>query len=431
MEIKELHKLFLASNGVCTDTRKIEQKSIFFALKGENFNGNKFASDALKKGCSYAVVDEKWAIENTNNVQSQIILVDDVLQSLQKLAKFHRNFLGSKVIGLTGSNGKTTTKELLQAVLNKKFKTFATPGNFNNHIGLPLTILQTPHDTEYLILEMGDNQPGDIQELCEISDPNCGIITNIGKDHIEGFGSMEGNVKSKKELFDYLSERGRTCFYNGVNEYSNQLISEIPNTIDFSSENSLSIEKQNPFIVYRSENDNTYQTNLIGAYNIDNINCAYIIGKFFDVNVEKIHEAITTYTPSNNRSQFIETKDGNQIFLDAYNANPTSVEKALKSFSEMGSDPEKWVFLGDMLELGSISRDEHKNTLSFLKELNFKNVVLVGKAFYEFKDEFSFSFFDKKEKAVEFARNQKLKNALILLKGSRGLKMEEFTDVIP
>jgi UDP-N-acetylmuramoyl-tripeptide--D-alanyl-D-alanine ligase len=431
MEIKDLHSLFLDSSGVCTDTRKVKPNSIFFALKGDNFNGNKFADQAIEKGCSCAVVDQKSVIENSRYDQNQFILVDDVLLTLQKLANHHRNHLNTKVIGLTGSNGKTTTKELLQAVLSKKFKTFATPGNFNNHIGLPLTILQTPHDTELLILEMGDNQPGDIDELCEVSDPDYGIITNIGKDHIEGFGSMEGNVKSKKELFDYLSKRDRTCFYNGKNEYSSQLIEGISNTADFSAENSLSIKEQNPFISYKSEDGNVYQSKLIGAYNIDNINCAYRIGKFFGISDDNIHEAITRYTPSNNRSQFIETNGGNQIFLDAYNANPTSVEKALKSFSEMRSNREKWVFLGDMLELGSISKDEHRNILSLLKELNFKNVVLVGQAFHEFEDEFSFSFFDKKEKTMEFAQNQKLKNALILLKGSRGLKMEEFTDVIP
>lgn len=425
---EKLLERFLQVEGVCTDTRKAKPGTLFFALKGDNFNGNRYAADAIEKGCRYAVVDEK---EYYPEGDSRFLLVDDVLKSLQNLATDYKNTLNARIIAITGSNGKTTTKELTAAVLSKKYNVTATPGNFNNHIGLPLTILGAPRDAEILLLEMGDNRPGDIDELCKIAEPHYGIITNIGKDHIEGFGTFDGNIKSKDELFRYLNENGGTVLFNSQIEYVPQLAENVKNKIPYGEGEAINLNliKSNPFIVY-SEPGETYehQTKLLGRYNFENLLTAYAAGITFDVKTEDIHDALKSYEPKNNRSQWIETKAGNDIILDAYNANPSSVEPALKSFNEFETEKPKLVLLGDMLELGETSVVEHENIVHLLRVLGFDEVILTGTEFR--KTAGDFSVFSSTKETIEYLKNQKIENRAILIKGSRSLKLETLVEYL-
>lgn len=411
MKIEELYSLYITHGLVDTDTRTIRKNTLFFALKGENFNGNKFAEEAITNGARYAIIDEA-----DYKTSEKLILVDNVLETLQKLANHHRNQLGIPVIALTGSNGKTTTKELINSVLSKKYKTTATLGNLNNHIGVPLTLLSMNKNTEVGIVEMGANHAKEIEFLSEIANPDYGYITNFGSAHLEGFGSLEGVVKAKSELYDYLRAKNKKVFVNPNDE------KQIAKTKDIESiifDKSIKFIEANPFVKL-SYNNTEILSNLIGAYNFANISAAITIGNYFNVTTELIKEAIENYVPSNNRSQVINTKT-NRIILDAYNANPTSMKAALESFSKLQAN-NKTIILGDMFELGKYSSNEHQSIVNFIKELNLDEAFLIGENFYKTTTKYKrFNGFNEFE---EYIKNNQIESSTILVKGSRGMALE-------
>lgn len=416
MNIKELHNLFLKSSGVTTDSRQIELNSIFFALKGDNFDGNKYAKSAIDKGASFAVIDNQAYCLN-----EKYILVDDVLSCLQELSKYHRKQLNCPVLGITGTNGKTTTKELITAVIEKKFKTVATKGNFNNHIGVPLTLLSAKLDTEFLIVEMGANHIHEIEFLCGLAQVDFGIITNIGKAHLEGFGSVEGVIKAKKELYDHIDVNDGTLFVNA----NDKLLMSISENTERVLYNTKEQEQSNsPFaeIVY---NGSLISSQLIGDYNRTNILAACEIGHYFGVSVEKTKEAIESYTPSNNRSQLLETSR-NTIVLDAYNANPSSMSEAIKAFQKV-NHKKKLFILGDMLELGENSLVEHQSIIDELSQNNQK-AILVGQEFNKCRH--NFVHFFNSEDALGWIEENPIEDMFILLKGSRGIKLEMLKEAL-
>ncbi len=417
MNVKDIYKLYTESYLVDTDTRTIRVGSVFFALKGENFNGNKFAHEALKKGASYAVIDEEEYLVN-----DKTILVQDVLRTLQKLATYHRNILNIPIIALTGSNGKTTTKELINVVLSKKYKVTATKGNLNNHIGVPLTLLSMTPDTEIGVVEMGANHQKEIALLSNIANPDYGLITNFGKAHLEGFGSVEGIIKGKSELYDHLRNNSKTAIVNPKDPIQMEKTSDI-NRVLFNK--SIKFNEANPFVQLTYQ-DLDIKSNLIGNYNYNNICVAITIGITFDVNMRQIKEAIEEYIPKNNRSQIIN-KGSVQIVLDAYNANPTSMKCSLESFNEMEGDY-KTVVLGDMFELGNKSEKEHQEIITLLEKYNFNNCYLVGKEF--FKTNTSFKKFKEFDDLKTFMIEKSINNGSILIKGSRGMALERVLDII-
>jgi len=418
MKIANLYKLYCQHFLVDTDTRNIRKNTLFFALKGDNFNGNSFAEEALKLGASFAIVDEE-AYETKEN----IILVNNVLETLQQLANYHRRHLKIPIIGLTGSNGKTTTKELIHVVLNKKHNTQATKGNLNNHIGVPLTLLSMTDKTELGVVEMGANHLKEIALLCAISEPDFGYITNFGKAHLEGFGGMGGVIKGKSELYAFLKENNKTVFVNPEDKIQVEKTQEI-NTINFKVE-ALRFLEANPFVKL-SYNNNTIQSNLIGAYNYSNIAAAITIGAYFKVSDEAIKEAIESYVPKNNRSQIIETKS-NKIILDAYNANPSSMKVALENFAAINAET-KVVILGDMFELGDESLQEHQAIVDLAISLNFETTFFVGENFNQLKtDAHQFKTYELLE---DYIKKNPLENQSILIKGSRGMRLERVLDII-
>ena len=427
MKIEKLHRLFLKFNGVSTDTRSIAHGALFFALKGENFNGNDFAKKALDSGASYCIIDEQQFQSN-----ERFILVPNVLKTLQELANFHRKYLNIPIIAITGSNGKTTTKELINSVLDQRYKTHATQGNYNNHIGVPLTLLQMDESVDIGIVEMGANHIGEIAKLCQISVPNYGYITNFGKAHLEGFGSAAGVVKGKCELYDYLKINKGIVFIYGDDEKQVQQIGSYKKAHVFSDKNSsniqVSITSETPFISFESQGC-TMESQLVGVYNFSNAAAAIAIGCFFEVSLENIKKGIESYTPNNNRSQIIQ-KGSNTIILDAYNANPSSMEVALDNFNSMKS-PFKIVILGDMFELGVHSKSEHQAVIDEVNSLNFSSAYYVGSHFFELASDSSKANFFK---TTESFRNQlqslAFKGALILIKGSRGMALETLLDSI-
>ena len=425
MKIEKLHQLFLKFNVVSTDTRSISNGALFFALKGDNFNGNNFAKKALDSGASYCIIDEQQSQSN-----ARFILVPDVLITLQELANFHRKYLNIPIIAITGSNGKTTTKELINSVLGQRYKTHATLGNYNNHIGVPLTLLQMDASVDIGIVEMGANHIGEISNLCQISAPNYGYITNFGKAHLEGFGSAEGVVKGKCELYDYLKSNEGVVFINGDDKKQVQQIGDYKSVNIFSKDNrsniQVSMTSQTPFISFESQGC-TMESQLVGIYNFSNAAAAIAMGCFFEVSLENIKKGIASYTPNNNRSQIIQ-KGSNTIILDAYNANPSSMEVALDNFNSMKS-PLKIVILGDMFELGVHSKSEHQAVIDEVNSLNFSSSYYVGSHFFELAyDSSKANFF----KTTESFRNQLqslvIKDALILIKGSRGMALESILD---
>ncbi|WP_410007014.1 UDP-N-acetylmuramoyl-tripeptide--D-alanyl-D-alanine ligase [Aequorivita nionensis] len=426
MNIELLHKHFLDSSGVCTDTRKISSHCIFFALKGENFNGNLFAQEALDRGAAKVIVDEEAYHKNTG----ETVLVENVLLTLQQLARFHREFLGLPIISLTGSNGKTTSKELINAVLSKKFKTVATQGNLNNHIGVPLTLLAMNEETELGIVEMGANHLGEIKMLSEIAEPDYGYITNFGKAHLEGFGSLEGVIQGKTELYQFLKKHSRKIFVN-ANDPKQLANSEGIERITFGTPQSdfdiqLIDSSHHLLIEFKGTK---MQSNLVGAYNFANLSAAIAIGAYFKVSIEKIKDGIEGYVPSNNRSQLM-VKGTNTILMDAYNANPTSMMAALENFKQAKGE-NKIMFLGDMFELGKEAETEHQIIVDFLAENHFGNVFLVGSNFFKTTSNAShirkFETFEELKTTFE---NNLQKNATILIKASRGMALERILDVI-
>lgn len=417
MKISSLHKLYAKHFLVDTDTRSIRKNTIFFALKGANFNGNTFAEKALQLGAIFAVVDEKVYQTNQN-----IILVEDVLKTLQELANYHRRQLNIPIIALTGSNGKTTTKELIHVVLNKKFNTLATKGNLNNHIGVPLTLLSITSKHELGIVEMGANHQKEIEFLTSICEPDFGYITNFGKAHLEGFGGINGVIKGKSELYTYLHKNNKTVFINPDDEIQVEKTNGI-NSVNF--DKNLHLLETNPFVKLNYK-DVVIQSNLIGAYNYANIAAAITIGNYFKVADQQIKEAIENYTPKNNRSQIIETKN-NKIILDAYNANPSSMKVALENFASI-KEKRKTIILGDMFELGQSSQKEHQAIIDLANDLGFENQFFVGENFYRTKsDKYQF----KEYKGLEgYLKKHPLEKHTILIKGSRGMRLERILDFV-
>lgn len=427
MEIAELYKCFMECGKVTTDSRNCPEGSMFIALKGETFNGNAFAAQALKQGCRYAVIDEsEYAGEGT-------ILVDNCLQALQQLANYHRRQLKTPVIGITGTNGKTTTKELISTVLSRKFNTLYTEGNFNNHIGVPLTLLRLTKEHEMAVVEMGANHPGEIKTLVHIAEPDYGIITNVGKAHLQGFGSFEGVIRTKGELYDFLRAKGRaTIFIQNENPYLNG-IAEGLTCVRYGQTAGLYVSGEliscSPFLSFRWTAEGVsheVNTHLIGSYNLDNMLAAAAIGRYFGVSDDDISSALASYLPHNNRSQLKETAD-NKLIVDAYNANPTSMMAALKNFRQVEA-PHKMVILGDMKELGEASREEHQKVVDYLKECGFDRVVLVGPEFAAATH--SYQTFQHVDEVLADIRMHKPQGYYILIKGSNSMKLSQLPECL-
>ncbi|MEH6620917.1 UDP-N-acetylmuramoyl-tripeptide--D-alanyl-D-alanine ligase [Maribacter arcticus] len=425
MNVQDLHSIFLEFPSVNTDTRKIKKNDIFFALKGDNFNGNTYAQQAINNGASYVIIDQKEYYIN-----DKTILVEDTLVMLQKLANYHRNFCSAKVISLTGSNGKTTTKELIHAVLARKYKTIATVGNLNNHIGVPLTLLSILPNTEIAIIEMGANHQKEIQFLCEIAEPDFGFITNFGKAHLEGFGGVEGVIKGKSELYEYLIKNKKSIFLNADDSIQLDKLKNYTKKYGFSSVNpkyyKIELEEAQPFVLIKVE-DTVIKSNLIGAYNFHNCCAAIIIGKFFNVELPEIKTALEKYTPENNRSQIIK-KNGHYIILDAYNANPSSMKVAIENFNSL-EKTNKVLILGDMFELGNSAEEEHQAITDLTKTLQFENVLFVGENFYRTQTS-SIKLKNFEELKAHLSQNNLQANSTILIKGSRGMALERTLEYI-
>lgn len=422
MSIPELYKIYQQYPSVQTDTRKLKKGDLFFALKGPNFNGNAFAKQALEDGAAYAVIDEKEF-----EIPGKTLLVDDVLTALQQLAKYHREQFTIPFIGITGSNGKTTTKELIHAVLSSAFKTYTTEGNLNNHIGVPLTILKIGKDAEMAVIEMGANHMGEIASYCVVAQPTHGLITNCGKAHLEGFGSEENIKKAKGELYDFLRtlEHGH-AFVMWDYEYLQQMSKGISGIIKYGTKSDAhvigKVLKNDPLLeveITQGFDQKYIKTQLVGEYNLPNVLAAVTVGKFFNVPESNIKSAIENYTPSNSRSQLVK-KGSNQVILDAYNANPSSMNLAIENFSRIPGD--KVLVLGSMAELGKESEAEHTSLIEQIKKHNWKAVVLVGNEFAKVKH--SFNQFANSEEAGAWLSKQRFENTNILVKGSRSTKME-------
>lgn len=425
MEIEELYNRFTECNGLTTDSRHCPEGSMFLALKGETFNGNTFAAQSLAQGCRYAVVDEPQYASPEN---PRIILVDNCLETLQKLANYHRRRLGTRMIGVTGTNGKTTTKELIATVLGEKFKVLYTQGNFNNHIGVPLTLLRLKPEHEMAVIEMGANHPGEIKTLVHIAEPDYGIITNVGKAHLEGFGSFEGVIRTKGELYDFLREKGNaTIFIQNENPYLNKIAAGLT-CVRYGQTPGLDVTGKvvacSPFLhfTWTAEGvSHEVQTHLIGAYNLDNALAAVAIGRYFGVEDTQICHALSSYVPQNNRSQLVHTAS-NTLIVDAYNANPTSMMAALENFRQMEA-AHKVAILGDMKELGEESHEEHQKVVDFLKECGFERVMLVGPEFGGTSSPFE-HYKDVKEVEALLAAHP-LQGCCVLVKGSNSMKLSE------
>ncbi|HEX6891336.1 MAG TPA: UDP-N-acetylmuramoyl-tripeptide--D-alanyl-D-alanine ligase [Chryseolinea sp.] len=427
MEIEQLYKYYLESRSVSTDTRKILPGSVFFALKGDRFNANEFAAQALEKGASYAVIDEeRYAIS------SKYIVVSNVLDTLQKLAAYHRQQLSIPVIGLTGSNGKTTSKELLNAVLSRKYKTYATQGNLNNHIGVPLTLLAIDNSIEVAVVEMGANHLGEIALLCSIANPTHGFITNIGKAHIGTFGGFENIIRGKSELYQHLISKSGVAFINSRSEILSNMAKRFKDPVLYPSKDDYyhcELVDADPFLRVKAENGDIIETNLIGAYNFENIAAALCIGKYFKVDAVLANRAIGEYRPSNMRSQLVK-KDGNTIILDAYNANPSSMKVAIENVAAIKGN-RKTLILGDMFELEDEAEAEHRGIGKLLGSYQFENVLLCGRLMKFAKEEYSPALlFETKDELIAELKNNPIKDSIILVKASRGIGLETVVEFL-
>lgn len=423
MKIEHLHQLFQKSSGVCTDTRNISHNCIFFALKGANFNGNTFALEALKKGAAYAVVDE-----NPDHSNVRLIKVENVLETLQKLATYHRQQLQVPILALTGSNGKTTTKELIRAVLSKKYRTQATTGNLNNHIGVPLTLLSFDEKTELGIVEMGANHQKEIEALCNIALPDFGLITNFGKAHLEGFGGVEGVIKGKSEMYDHLIANKKVVFFNSCDAIQKDKLKTYELTYSFghceATNYPTALVSSAPFVVFKTK-DNTISSQLTGSYNYNNLALAAAIGNYFKVAPEQIKSALEGYRPKNNRSQLITTEH-KEIVLDAYNANPSSMEAAIRHFAGNTPKGSRLAILGDMFELGKDAEIEHQRINDLCNELQLESVFLTGENFSKCQSKHpKFASYTELEDHI---RKHPVKQKYLLIKGSRGMALERLLD---
>ena len=420
--MSNLYEKFKECAGVATDTRKDLHDTLFFCLRGETFDGNEFAPLAIEKGAKYVVVDNKKFAS-----LPQAILVEDTLKALQALAHEHRTQLATPLIALTGSNGKTTTKELIYSVLNQSFRALKTEGNLNNHIGVPLTLLRLTPDTDIAIVEMGANHPGEIAALCQIAEPDFGYITNFGRAHLEGFGSFEGVVKAKSELYNYLKKKGKRIFFCQDNELQADLLKDYSETYCFSLESNekaplqLAIKERVPF-VQLAWGETTIRTHLIGKYNALNAAAAICIGNYFKLSKEAISRGIEGYVPSNNRSQFVQKDRGNQILMDAYNANPTSMHAAIEAFEEIKA-PHKVLILGDMKELGAYSQKEHQQLVDDIAAYSWDAVLLLGDNFYQTQT--NFMKFQTLTEINDYLRQHPFSDTFFLVKGSRSMTMEK------
>ncbi len=427
MELASLYEIYLRHPRIQTDTRKLRKGDLFFALKGPNFNGNEFALPALENGAAYVVVDETPGVED-----ERIIEVPDVLTTLQQLASYHRLKLDIPILAITGSNGKTTTKELVTAGLRTRFCTYATEGNLNNHIGVPLTILRIGSDAELAVIEMGANHQKEIASYCEIARPTHGLITNCGKAHIEGFGGEEGVRKGKGELFEFLRDTGGLVFRNSELSYLATMAEGIAQQITYGTHNAHipgRIIGANPFLevaVLKSGAECTIRTQLVGDYNFPNVMAAVAVGLHFGVSIDSLRAAIENYQPDNSRSQFVD-RGGNKVILDAYNANPTSMRAAISNFAAQ-SMPEKMLWIGAMKEMGEDEVREHQELVDFIQNFRWSDVILVGKEFEHIRHPFTW-YCDSGAAAAEI-KKQQLTGASILIKGSRGSKMELMLEAI-
>ena len=427
--LESIYKSFRNGSRIITDSREVKEGDIFIALKGENHDGNVFAEKAIAQGAKHVIIDEA-----AYNTAPQCVLVPDALLFLQQLANYHRRQLNIPILGITGTNGKTTTKELCHAVLSKKFKTLATKGNLNNHIGVPLTLLSMDSSTEFGIVEMGANHPGEIKELCKIVEPDYGIITNIGYAHLEGFGNYENIIKTKSALYDAVKEKQGILFVNGEDKLLCQLSAD-QKRYTYGINNQFvngEIVQTTPYLVYalKTCHGQLYiRTKLIGGYNFDNAMAASALGIYFNIDPLQIQAAIEAYTPSNLRSQLLKTEH-NTIILDAYNANPSSMQVAISNFAEMKAD-NKLLIIGEMRELGNISEDAHKNILELIKKNNFTNVFLVGHHFEAIANNYIFThYFPDTDTLIEYLKKNEIRHAFILVKGSRGNKLERITEYL-
>lgn len=424
MTMKELHALFLEHPTICTDTRKITKNCLFFALKGPNFNANAFAQSALDNGAAYAIIDEE-----DFKTSDRFLLCNDVLDTLQQLATYHRNYSKARIVSLTGSNGKTTTKELIHAVLSKKYNTIATKGNLNNHIGVPLTLLSIKEDTEIAIVEMGANHKKEIEFLCSMAQPDFGYITNFGKAHLEGFGGVEGVIQGKSELYDYLIGHNKYVFLNADDDIQKEKLASYTKKMGFSSSDhryyNIRLIDVDPYVSLEVE-ETQVQTQLVGKYNFSNCCAAILMGKYFNVPITAIKSAIEGYRPENNRSQLL-SKNGFDIILDAYNANPTSMRAALENFYLMKAK-RKALIIGDMFELGNTAAEEHQAIADLANELQFDETYLVGENFYTTKT--SLNKFKSFDALKEHLIKNPLEKASMLIKGSRGMALERVLDIL-
>ena len=427
MDIKSIYSLFIQCDGVSTDSRKCPKDSMFIALKGDNFDGNVFVENAIESGCKFALTSDEQRANNKT-----IFYVPDTLVALQQLASYHRQQMNATVIAITGTNGKTTTKELTSAVMKAKYgdDVINTEGNLNNHIGVPLTLLRVKAHHKYAIVEMGANHPGEIKTLADIALPDYGLITNVGTAHILGFGSFEGVIKTKCELYDNLKMHNGTIFVNGSNHNifpKSEGANRIVYGVDGSSLNA-SVESADPFLKVKFSNGYSAQTNLIGAYNLENVMAAACVGSHFGVDMPTIVSALENYKPSNNRSQFISTSS-NKLIVDAYNANPTSMKAALDNFISLKSDSEKALILGDMLELGKDSEAEHGKIVEMIAASGIKKVMLVGQNFASVAKN-GMSTFKNADELIPVLTDNKLNGCLILIKGSNSMKLTKVVEYL-
>jgi len=425
--IENLYARFSAIGLVSTDTRKITPGSIFFALKGDKFNANEFATDALEKGASCAVIDDK-----NYRKDDRYILVEDVLATLQQLARYHRDQLKIPVIALTGSNGKTTTKELLHAVLSTKFRTLATKGNLNNHIGVPLTVLSIDSSTEIAVVEMGANHTGEIAMLCQIANPTHGLITNIGKAHIGTFGGYENIVRAKSELYQHLLKNKGVVFVNSTNQVLKGLVTPFGSAVTYPAAGDYyhaELIGADPLVKIRTDDGEDVQTQLIGGYNFENIACALCVGKYFGIEGKRANAAVAKYTPGNMRSQVI-AKESNTIILDAYNANPSSMQAAIENIAAMKAE-NKVLILGDMFELEGEANKEHQAIGRIIKDKQLKNIYLCGVLFKSALHEIPHAkYFERKEDLITELKQFPISNSTILVKASRGIGLETIVDYL-